>query len=338
VAGCAVGDQPAERPRVAALGPPASPVYRPAGPIPAERPLQLRRVLDGGKGGTLDLAFSPNGAVLAAAGVDGGVRLWSTATGGQRWSSAVVDGRTGRGVPARRVVVAPDGSIVASGHADGRVVLWSARTGRELRTLPGDSGVDGLAFAPDGARLAVGQADGAVRLWDVAPDASARGPEVLKAEHRFMLLALAFSPDGGRVASGDTAGVVTLSDAGTREPVWTLGQGVPVIGVAFSPDGATLAVGGWDATVLRDAATGRELRTLLQPGAVQSVVFSPDGNTLRAAAGGSVVVWRVADGARVRAHRWRIGDPSVMALSPRGRSLASAGRVDDVAVRLWEQG
>jgi WD40 repeat protein len=339
LAGCSLGEHPGERLWVAALGSPApQPVHRPAGSVPTERPLRLLQVLDGGKGGALDLDFSPSGAALAVAGVDGGVRLWSTATGDLRWSSAVLDGRTGRGIPARRVVVAPGGSIVASGHADGRVVLWSASTGRELRTLPGESGVDGLAFAPDGTQLAVGQADGVVRLWDVAPDAPAREPKVLKAEHRLMLLALAFSPDGRLVASGDTAGAVTLSDAGGGDTIWALEQGVPVVALSFSPDGTTVAVAGWDVTGLREAASGRELRTLPQPGAVQSVVFSPDGATLTAATAGSMVAWRVANGVRLRDHRWPVGGPSVVALSPRARLLASAGRVDDDAVRLWERG
>ncbi len=115
--------------------------------------------------------------------------------------------------------------------------------------------------------------------------------------HRGQLYAAALSPDGKRVATGGQEGTVHVWAVATGELERILvGHDGSVYGVAWSPDGLTLAsTGGGDATArLWDAATGRPLRVLRgHKGYAHHVAWSPDGKSLAVAGGtsGFVTLW-----------------------------------------------
>ena len=108
------------------------------------------------------VAFSPDGAQVAAACRDGSVRVWASSTGEPLW---VLRGHTG---PVYQVCYSPDGRRLVSGSRDKSIKLWDPRTGIEVFTLRGHSGtVLSVTFSPDGKHIASGGVDNAVRLWSI---------------------------------------------------------------------------------------------------------------------------------------------------------------------------
>jgi WD40 repeat protein len=104
--------------------------------------------------------------------------------------------------------------------------------------------------------------------------------------HVATVTSAAFSPDGKLLATGGTgrgSGQLKLWDLSTSKPVWQKNVHTShVRGVAYSPDGRTVATASYDGTIgLWDAAGGEQLDTLTgHENWVNAVAFSPDGRYL----------------------------------------------------------
>ena len=124
----------------------------------------------------------------------------------------------------------------------------------------------------------------------------------------------------------------------TRVGTYTRSQGIRGGGrsVAFSPDGNTLASGGWFDIRLWDANTGAHLRTLTgHTDRVYSVVFSPDGNTFASGSEDDTIrLWDANTGRHLRTLTGHTGDVESVAFSPDGNTLASGSW--DGTLRLWD--
>jgi WD40 repeat protein len=111
-------------------------------------------------------------------------------------------------------------------------------------------------------------------------------------------------------------------------------------GVAFSPDGRTLATAGagWNDRTVRlwDLRTHRQLgRPLNAHAHVTSVAVSPDGRTLASAGADNLVrLWDVASHGQLAELRGHTARVEAVAFSPDGRTLASGG--NNGMIRLWD--
>ena len=309
---------------------------------------QQRGILPGDPSnfGVLQVAFSPDGKLLAAAYGDGYVRLWNPVTGQAVGTLLPADTSLGRSVFA--VAFSPDGKLLATADTAGYVRLWNPATGQAIGApLPADTGpvggVDGVAFSPDGKLLATADVDRTMRLWNPATHRAVGAPLLASTSPEGSVNGVAFSPDGKLLATADTAGYVRLWNAATRRAIgapFLAATNDGVIGLAFSPDGKLLATADADGTVgLWNPATRQAVGAPLPAattGSVDGVAFSPDGKLLASAdTAGYVRVWNPAT-------RQAVGAPFLAAttggvngvtFSPDGTLLATAG--GDGTVRLW---
>ncbi|HPC84097.1 MAG TPA: protein kinase [Thermoanaerobaculaceae bacterium] len=318
-----------------------------------------------------DLAFSPDGRLLAAATRNGQTESWDVARGTRSWSIRSDGEETGA------VAWTPDGSLVLTGGGDGAVRTWSGLDGSARGEIGRHAGpIHDLAVAASGASTLVASAsrDHTVRVWDVGRrrllntlagatsvvrgvsfdaggrlvaavsyDKTARVWELPSGRSRLVaggfedeMLSVALTPDGRRLAAAGWDGRVTVWDVGAAVPLLALTHQSPVWKVAMGPDGRFLAAV-TESGHLRmwDLAAGRPALAVPERTFVWSLDLSPDGRRVAAAGTDGVVrVYDLASGAverELRGHRDLVG---AAAFSPEGRTLASSGF--DGTVRVWD--
>lgn len=111
----------------------------------------------------LDLAFSPEGLLLATVGRSNALSLWNVVGLSLR---AQLPAST---ASLTSVALSADGSLVAAGTQEGFLVIWDVNSGQPLSvTLAHTGSLNDVLFAPNGVFVLTCGSDGLIKLWGVS--------------------------------------------------------------------------------------------------------------------------------------------------------------------------
>ena len=255
----------------------------------------------GNSGGPEDIAYSHDGALVAAGnGAGSKAVVWDLRTGRilRRFTPPRPSKAHGGGL-----AFSPNGGTLAYGDGNQAVVLWNLHTGGVTQLPLGrDIYASSLVYNRDGTRLATADYHGRVILWDMrthrrlkvidgAPIGDENNPEP-QVE--------AFSPNGALLATAGEDGVAFWSSRTGRpaaSPIHLASGGAGSI--AFSPNGRVLAIAANDGIELWDVSSHQIIDAPLA-GPNHRIAFARDGQTLVGTqynGTGQAVIWSLAPAA-----------------------------------------
>ena len=159
---------------------------------------RLKATLKGPQYAVYDVAFSPDGSRLAAAGQDGFVFIWRRGEDGSWVAETTLDGDSWH---IQGIAWAAGGARLAAVTTDNGIRLWDTGSGAEIEMDDAEALRDvrimALAASPDGNRFAIGTESGAIEIRDAATGALISALDGLD----FYIGSLAFAAGGKLLAA-----------------------------------------------------------------------------------------------------------------------------------------
>jgi WD40 repeat protein len=253
--------------------------------------------------------LSPDGKLVAFAGCDGHVQLWSLES-----KKLLLQFDTGERAPVAitAVTFAPNGKVLATGHEGSTVRTWDLTAEMEKLQLVANKKLvavhtkglprhaTGVVFSPDGKSLVAGCPGWRNQVWDPETGQEKTTWKVPTAdESQHWVRGLAFSPNGQKLAAFADGGELAVLETANGRLLATMSQEGVVLDVAWTPDGKWLAsVGGDKHLRFWDPVTGKQKAGMMMGQArddwVFALAFSPDGTKVALAVGNVVYVREVA--------------------------------------------
>ena len=205
----------------------------------------------------------------------------------------------------------PAEPIIAFGDSNGRGRMIDLATDppTELVSIDGvDTRWSDADFSPDGRRLVFSGLKSGVVLLE--RDATGGWTEVGRRTPRGLVRTVRFSPDGGRLAVAGGSEVTVFDVDGLRTRVVGERLASSLFGLAWSPSGERLVIGGWgQELIIFDAATLEPERTLLgSESPIWSIAWVGDDLIATGEEDAAIRWWPIADG---ESRSWKVTHPVV---------------------------
>ncbi len=268
------------------------------------------------------LAFSPDGMLLATSSKgDIGAAIWHTRTGREmhRLEHTSIED----------LAFSRDGSLLATASLNGKsAIVWDVATGKEVSRLVHDRPVEGVMFSRDAQHVFTrfdSSYRGPVFVWE---SRTGKLVQKLGQDDDRPVQDFALSPDGTRLAIASLE-KVRVYTVGQWNTVTTAASRAVIHAVAFSPDGAKLAVGAEWSVAIMSPSTG-ELKRLGEGGdTTRFVAFSRDARyVLSLHQDRTARVWETDGGRelmRIPTYQFAHNSHAPAAFSADGRLVISIG-------------
>jgi WD40 repeat protein/serine/threonine protein kinase len=279
-------------------------------------------------GGATRVSLSPDGALLASAGLDGLIQLWDI------HQKKKLRELSGHAYAVETLRFSPDGAQLLSSGMDATIKSWPIqkciKESCEAKVLDGFRGfVRSMSFSSDGRLVAVGSSDQQIRIWDLATLQLYR---TLRG-HTDEVRVVRFSPSQPLLFSGGADRKLlkwSLSELTEK----TLYAPTTTGWLSYSPSGKQIVASGLDgALYLFDVISGERIDLKQHQTPAMVVNFSSiDEQMLSGDASGEIIWWSKNEvKKRFAAHQGPVVD---VRFSPDGERAASVGL--DLTLKLWE--
>ncbi len=298
-------------------------------PFPLER--TLAHTFTGHKSHVVQMAFFPNGKILASVSADGTLNLWDVETG--KKIKTISDPKDSFGAFA----ISADGTKLAKTTKGNAIQVVDLVNNSIVYKLSGHTDfVNQIAFSPDGKNIVSVGDDKTMILWDTA-DGSIIGK---REDFTDSVLAADFSPGSSLLVTGDGSGMLQhWSNPSVKRLVNIQANNTDeeITSVVFSPDGKWIATGG-SKSFMKLWNTGldqadKDIKDTHRN--VYAIGFSPDSKWVMTAGSGNIInIWDIKT--EQTSHQIRTDESAIysLAVSYDGQWVATAG--ESRKIHVWK--
>jgi len=274
----------------------------------------------------IDIAYSPDGRLLAVAAIGGPISLFDALSGEIR---SVLPGHHG-GTFA--LSWRADSRRLASGGQDGALRIWDIADGASPVVCDaGAAWVEHVAYSPSGD-FVVSTAGRKLRLWNSHGELLQIYPD-----HPSTISDVQWQP-GERLVTSACYGRVATFRTDSPEPLKAFSWKGSILNLAWSPDGNYIATGNQDASVhFWYRKTGKDLEMSGYPVKVRELAWDSSSRYLATGGSAIVIIWDCSGKGpagttpiQLDGHELPL---TALAYQPKGRFLVSGCRAGKI--RLW---